>query len=102
MIRRPPRSPLFPYTPLSRSQLRPPPAQGPARRPQPPPRRAAAVRAGVPRAEHGGRPTAPRRPRDGGQIGRAHVRNPVTATNRMPASPFEKKKQSNGTDDLSP
>src|SRR2546426_9004263 len=35
MIRRPPRSPLFPYTPLSRSPLAPPPPATPAA-PRPP------------------------------------------------------------------
>src|SRR2546430_13696558 len=68
MIRRPPRSTLFPYTTLFRS-----------------------VRAGV------GSPDPPDGALDRGgraavEIGRAHVRTPVTVKNRMPASACKKKK----------
>src|SRR5256885_11038140 len=52
MIRRPPRSPLFPYTPLSRSPNRRPSSRpaSPSRRLQPPPVRPLVQRRQAPRS----------------------------------------------------
>src|SRR2546422_6035894 len=93
MIRRPPRSTLFPYTTLFRSHR-----GGRGRMAGRPPL--------LPGAGHGGglqpRPRgARRRGSDGGhrgtsgggpEIGRAHLLTPVTATTRLPAFSFKKKK----------
>src|SRR5258705_8481266 len=72
MIRRPPRSTLFPYTTLFRSEQRRP-------------------RAPVPR-RGGPRLAGRRRTADPRQIGRAHVWTPVTYASRMPSFALKKKK----------
>src|SRR3712207_8522236 len=89
MIRRPPRSTLFPYTTLFRSGRRQARRQGiPG---------ASGLRCGLPR--RGG----PRRVgahlhahaallgEDGAQIGRAHLLTPVTPISPMPSSAWKKK-----------
>src|SRR3712207_7207186 len=77
MIRRPPRSTLFPYTPLFRSRQ----VNGRVRV-------AAHHAADLP--AHGG----PGHIVDHAEIGRAHVLNPVTPISRMPSSASKKKKYS--------
>src|SRR2546427_8700871 len=75
MIRRPPRSTLFPYTTLFRS--------GSARD---------ALEQAVRRRQRLGVELERRRVADADEIGRAHVWNPVTVKNRMPSSACKKKK----------
>src|SRR3712207_7590232 len=92
MIRRPPRSTLFPYTTLFRSQLRMTPI---AEQPQQARRRSRLDEHGGPRpvgraaglGRQEGRLGDPR-----AQIGRAHVGTPVTPISRMPSSAWKKKR----------
>src|SRR2546430_4025364 len=77
MIRRPPRSTLFPYTTLFRSRGAAAGASGECVR-----RHAVARRSG---ARTGGR--------RGGEIRRAHARTPVHVKNLKPPSPCKKKKK---------
>src|SRR3712207_8753488 len=99
MIRRPPRSTLFPYTTLFRSALLPP-RSGLACRPR---RALADARQEVERAgvEVGGvldvRAVAGAGVNvglgaSGRGVGRAHVLNPITPKYRMPSSSLKKKK----------
>src|SRR2546430_6520120 len=102
MIRRPPRSTLFPYTPLFRSGA----GAGVSRAQLERDREGAGGECGVlePRYQ-APRDTAAavlRRDRQqvqvsggigGAQIGRAHVRTPVTVKNRMPAFGWKKKNE---------
>src|SRR2546430_11567361 len=90
MIRRPPRSTLFPYTTLFRSRARDR-RRVPTARPLRP--LCAARRAGVLR-HRGGVPAGGWGHGDGWEIGRAHVWTPVTVKIRMPASALKKKDES--------
>src|SRR2546427_4799425 len=89
MIRRPPRSTLFPYTTLFRSPLRGEQADGGAH--------ARRFRCGsrdqirLPTVLQRGGCGSGRRDRRG-QIGRAHGLTPVTVKYRMPSSALKKKK----------
>src|SRR5258708_27426220 len=86
MIRRPPRSTLFPYTTLFRSRLDRLDVMAP-RRPQPRRRGGDAGAGGA-----GGDERAPPAPPSGRQIGKAHLWNPGTRSSRMPSSAWKKKK----------
>src|SRR3712207_8647505 len=86
MIRRPPRSTLFPYTTLFRSR-RAPPSCGERRDRRAPPRRGTRQRDG--RAVAGDCPG--QRPQHIREIGRGHVLNPVTPISRMPSFALKKK-----------
>src|SRR5260370_10767654 len=94
MIRRPPRSTLFPYTTLFRSNLGGPQRQASAAAPDgpaPQPYQAGAPLRTVrdnPRRDAGGGADAPGCARE---IGRAHVLTPVTLESRMPSSALKKK-----------
>src|SRR3712207_8067611 len=84
MIRRPPRSTLFPYTTLFRSQEHV--FRAGVRRPD-----AATGGAGVPGVHGGVEVQARVGGRPGGGVGRANGWNPITPKIRMPASSLKKK-----------
>src|SRR3712207_8707746 len=90
MIRRPPRSTLFPYTTLFRSPLVQPDGAQPAPDPQ---------RAGARDAADGGHRLRGGDGRGGGgrgrpgEVGRAHVWTPVPPISRIPPSAFKKKER---------
>src|SRR5258707_6147675 len=88
MIRRPPRSPLFPYTTLFRSAAAGGDVGANAAH------RAAARAAGEGAAARRAGPAvhapAPAGPAPRAEIRRAHVWTPVTPISRMPASAFKK------------
>src|SRR2546422_5541873 len=85
MIRRPPRSTLFPYTTLFRSGPRPLAEAGPFGSRD----AVELVAAGLAAGQHpNGVGLAPR-----AEIRRAHVWTPITATSRIAASALKKKKR---------
>src|SRR3712207_7058783 len=97
MIRRPPRSTLFPYTTLFRSQRARTGAGGVVGAPAGGFRPGGAAQRGVAGegADRRGGGSARRRPPRAGQIGRGHGWNPVTPKTPMPAFSLKKKKKTN-------